>query len=81
MYLHAASTTQIGHGTHCAGNIAAEADNGVGIAGVAGLADDVKIMTCRFMGEDGGGRISDAISCLAYAVDMGAQISSHRFGI
>ena len=39
----------IGHGTHCAGMIAAQANNATGIAGVSGSAD-VKIMALRILG-------------------------------
>lgn len=66
-----------GHGTHCAGNVAARGDNGVGIAGVA---PKVKIMAMRFLTEDGQGSLEGAIGAITYAVDNGAQILSNSWG-
>lgn len=66
-----------GHGTHCAGNVAATGDNGKGIAGVA---PNVKIMAMRFLTEDGQGSIDGAIGAIKYAVDNGAQILSNSWG-
>ena len=56
-----------GHGTHVAGTIGAVGDNGVGVTGVNW---NTKIMALKFLGADGNGPDSDAIECLAYAVDM-----------
>ncbi|NJM10085.1 MAG: S8 family serine peptidase, partial [Bdellovibrionaceae bacterium] len=47
-----------GHGTHCAGNVAARGENGKGIAGVA---PNVRIMALRFITEKGQGTSADAI--------------------
>lgn len=66
-----------GHGTHCAGNIAARGDNGKGIAGVA---PNVKIMALRFLTEDGQGTTDGAIGAIKYAVDNGAKILSNSWG-
>ena len=66
-----------GHGTHCAGNVAARADNGKGIAGVA---PNVKIMAMRFLTENGQGTTEGAINSIKYAVDNGAQILSNSWG-
>ena len=66
-----------GHGTHVAGTIAAVRDNGVGIAGVA---DNARIMALRFLNAGGSGYISDALSALEYAVDNGARISNNSWG-
>ncbi len=66
-----------GHGTHCAGNVAARGDNGKGIAGVA---PNVKIMAMRFLTEKGSGDINGAIGAIKYAVDNGAQILSNSWG-
>ena len=54
-----------GHGTHCAGIIAAEGNNGVGIAGVG---EDVRIMAVKFLDDSGSGSTSDAIEAINYAV-------------
>jgi subtilisin family serine protease len=54
-----------GHGTHCAGIIAAEANNGVGIAGVG---EDVRIMAVKFLDESGSGSTSDAIEAINYVI-------------
>ncbi len=66
-----------GHGTHCAGNVAARGDNGKGIAGVA---PNVKIMSLRFISDEGSGTTADAIKAIRYAVDNGARILSNSWG-
>tara|TARA_A100000171_G_scaffold45481_4_gene49279 strand:- start:6582 stop:8510 length:1929 start_codon:yes stop_codon:yes gene_type:complete len=65
-----------GHGTHVAGTVGAEGNNGIGVAGVAW---DVQIMPLRFIGPFGGST-SDAIAAVNYAVDNGARISNNSWG-
>ena len=55
-----------GHGTHCAGIIGAEGDNGEGIAGINW---HVKIMPLKFLGRGGSGSVNDAIEAINYAID------------
>lgn len=55
--------TLVGHGTHCAGVIAAQWDNGLGGAGVA---KDCEIMGVKMFGETGGGNLLSAIKGYAY---------------
>lgn len=64
------------HGTHVAGTIAAEGDNG---AGVTGVNWDARIMPLKFLGPDGG-YTSDAAKAIDYAVDNGAEISNNSWG-
>ncbi len=64
------------HGTHCAGTIAAEINNLEGIAGVNPYA---KIMACKFIGATGGSML-DAIECVTYAADHGAQVMNNSWG-
>lgn len=66
-----------GHGTHCAGNIAARGQNGIGIAGVA---PEVKIMSLRFLTEKGEGDTAGAVGAIRYAVDNGAKVLSNSWG-
>ncbi len=66
-----------GHGTHCAGNVAARSDNGKGIAGVA---PNVRIMPLRFITKEGGGTTADAMKSIRYAVDNGAKVTSNSWG-
>lgn len=66
-----------GHGTHCAGNVAARGDNGKGIAGVAPRA---KIMALRFLSEKGQGSTEGAVKAIAYAIKMGVKVSSNSWG-
>lgn len=65
-----------GHGTAVSGIIAAEGNNGVG---VAGLATNVKIMPLKFIGENGSGWFSDAIAAIDYAVANGAEVSNNSW--
>ena len=55
-----------GHGTHCAGIIGAEGDNGEGISGINW---HVKIMPLKFLGRSGSGSTDDAIEAINYAID------------
>jgi len=72
-----------GHGTHCAGVIAASANNSVGVAGISSSSQiaDVKIMAVGAFNEHGGGKLSDAIAGLNYALAQGATLSSHSWGM
>jgi subtilisin family serine protease/fibronectin type 3 domain-containing protein len=65
------------HGTHVAGTIGAEGDDGIGIAGVNW---NVQIMALKFLGADGSGTTDDAIEAIRYAVDNGAHISNNSWG-
>ncbi|CEM10062.1 unnamed protein product [Vitrella brassicaformis CCMP3155] len=68
-----------GHGTHCAGTIAATANNQEGIAGVA--FGRTKIIALKFLcGEDGRGSLADAVHAINYAVAMGATLTSNSWG-
>ncbi len=55
-----------GHGTHCAGIIGAEGDNGLGVVGINWK---VKIMPLKFLGRGGFGSTDDAIAAINYAID------------
>jgi thermitase len=65
-----------GHGTHCAGNVAARGQNAKGISGVAPSA---QIMSLRFLGNEGG-TTADAVLAIRYAVDNGAKVLSNSWG-
>ncbi|MFH1038407.1 MAG: S8 family serine peptidase [PVC group bacterium] len=64
-----------GHGTHCAGVIAAVANNGIGIAGVAPFS---KIMAVNGAGSDKG--LDSFVEGLQYAVDNGADVVNNSWG-
>ena len=66
-----------GHGTMCAGIVAAKPDNG---KGVVGLMWNAHVYSCRFLGEDGHGYLSDAIECMRWCVDHDAKIMSNSWG-
>ena len=64
------------HGTHVAGTIAAQGNNGIGVTGVNWRGS---IMVLKFMGANGG-NASDAVEALNYAVANGAAISNNSWG-
>lgn len=68
-------TDQYGHGTHCAGIIAAIANNSIGIAGIA---PDCRIMALKF---DPLPLVSRIAGALIYAADNGADVISMSFGL
>jgi len=66
-----------GHGTHCAGTIGAEANNGHPHVGVAWK---VRLMACKSISGMGTGTTSDAVKCIDWAVTNGAQVLSLSWG-
>lgn len=66
-----------GHGSHCAGTIAAKGDDGVGIVGVNW---DARIMAVKFLDKNGSGTLENAIKSIDYAVKMGANVLSNSWG-
>ena len=69
-----------GHGTHCAGTIAAVNNNNRGVAGIAGGSgngDGCRIMSCQIFSGKRGGSTAKAIK---YAADNGASVISCSYG-
>ncbi len=56
-----------GHGTHVAGIIAAEGDNGVGVVGVTW---NTKIMAVKFLNSSGSGTTADAVRSIEYVIAL-----------
>jgi subtilisin family serine protease len=66
-----------GHGTHVAGIIAARANNGKGIAGVA---PDAQIMPVKVLDSDGSGWMADVIEGIIWAAQNGADVINMSLG-
>jgi subtilisin family serine protease len=72
-------TDQNFHGTHVSGTIGAVGNNGRGVVGVCWQANLVSV---RFLDQDGGGALSDAVDALNYSVDtIKARIINASWGI
>jgi hypothetical protein len=65
-----------GHGTKVAGSAAAAANNGLGVAGIAGQA---RIMPIRVTDASGNASISALAQGLTYAADNGARVANLSF--
>ncbi len=68
-----------GHGTHVAGIIAAETNNGLGIAGVTG-AFGVQVLPVKVLGDDGVGSLYDVALGIRWAADHGAGVINMSLG-
>jgi thermitase len=66
-----------GHGTYVAGIIAADTNNGIG---VAGEAPDAKILPVRVLGNNGEGTSANFGPAIQYAADHGAQVINASLG-
>ncbi|HEB88535.1 MAG TPA: hypothetical protein ENI85_03105, partial [Deltaproteobacteria bacterium] len=62
---------ELGHGTHVSGTIAAVANNGIGIAGIA---PEARIMALKGFDRTGRGRDSDLWRAVLYAIENGASV-------
>jgi subtilisin family serine protease len=65
------------HGTHVAGTVAAVADNGIGVAGVAPGA---RLMILRVLEADGTGDLASIVDAIGYATENGARIANLSLG-
>lgn len=71
------------HGTHVAGIIAAQNNNGTGIAGIAGgdaTANGARIMTCSIFTATSSGGTAAVAEAVKYACDNGAVICQNSWG-
>ncbi len=66
-----------GHGTHVAGTVAAQGNDG---AGVTGVAWDAALLPLRTLGADGSGSTSDTMRAYAYAARAGARVVNLSLG-
>lgn len=65
------------HGTHCAGTVGAEGNNGQGVVGVNW---ECQLMPIKYLDDHGNGTTDCLIRGLLYAERMGATITSNSYG-
>ncbi|HEY8001047.1 MAG TPA: S8 family serine peptidase [Solirubrobacterales bacterium] len=67
-----------GHGTHVAGTITANANNGIGVTGVS---FNSQLAICKALGGAlGTGSTADVANCITWAYDKGAKVISMSLG-
>jgi len=77
-----------GHGTHCAGIAAAQVNNGVGVAGIAGWDGNAansdttytKLMPVKVLSSTGSGTDASVAAGITWAADHGAKVISMSLG-
>lgn len=77
------SAYDTGHGTHVAGVIAAENNNGKGISSIAGgtpANPGVRIMSCQIFAGMYAGTLIDEVRAIKYAADNGAVVLQCSWG-
>lgn len=67
-----------GHGTHVAGTVAQETDNGVGVAGVAYSSC---LMAVKVLDDSGSGSFIDIAEGIRWATDNGAHVINMSLGV
>ncbi len=67
----------VGHGTHVAGIIAGQTNNGTGISGIA---PNSKIMPVKVLDDEGIGDDANIVEGIKYATDHGAQVINMSLG-
>lgn len=65
-----------GHGTHCAGIVAASSNG----AGLIGCAPDARLITCKVLGDQGSGASTWIANGIRHAANVGADIVSLSLG-
>jgi thermitase len=65
-----------GHGTHCAGVIAASHNN----IGIRGLMREAQVIPLKFLADNGSGTLDGAIKAISYATNIGVHIMSNSWG-
>jgi subtilisin family serine protease len=70
-------TDEVGHGTHVAGTIVAETNNGVGISGIA---PDASLMPIKVADDDGFVALSDVLDGVDWAREHGADVVNMSLG-
>lgn len=65
------------HGTHVAGIIGAEKNNG---EGVAGINPRVRLVAVKVFNYSGVGKLSDILGGIDYTIDTGIDIANHSWG-
>lgn len=76
-------TGDVGHGSHVAGIVAAENNNGIGVSSIAGGSgnnDGVKIMSIQIFEGNGSATTSNLVRAMQYAADNGAHILQNSWG-
>ena len=76
-YNNADTNDDEGHGTHVAGIIAANSNNGIGISGIAWGS---RIMPVKVLNSDGGGNSLALANGIRFAADNGARIINTSLG-
>ena len=67
-----------GHGTHCAGTIAAQGNNGDNMTGIVW---NTKLMALKIFGDgERGAFTTDIVNAILYAADNGAKVSNNSYG-